>query len=68
MDLLYCDPYVTRKCQMARMILKEVELMKAMYLKLLSVLAAFAGAATAVAVNSACCLVLYEPEMPKELD
>ena len=52
----------------AQMILKEVEIMKAMYLKLLSVLAAFAGVATAVAVNSACCLVLYEPEMPKELD
>ncbi|MBE5864554.1 MAG: cyclic lactone autoinducer peptide [Lachnospiraceae bacterium] len=35
---------------------------------LLSVLAAVAGVAAAIAVNSACSLVLYEPEMPKELE
>ena len=41
--------------------------MKAFYFRLLSLLAAFAGLATMVAMNSACCLVLYEPEMPEEL-
>lgn len=42
--------------------------MKAMYIRLLSVLAALAGVAATTAVNSACSLVLYEPEMPKELE
>ena len=42
--------------------------MKAIYLRLLSVLAAVAGVAAEVAVNSTCSLVLYEPEMPEELE
>ncbi len=42
--------------------------MKTLYLRLLSIIAAVAGGAALVAANSACSLVLYEPEMPKGLE
>lgn len=47
---------------------KGVMTMKSWYYQLLTALSALAGWAAINAVHSTCSLVLYEPEMPEEVE